>query len=499
MKIIILFISIFLLSLVIRLAYVRTYQPQILPDTYGYYLIGQRITSGQLPIFNPQRTPGYPLFLQVTYAMTGAQKSEINSVGFWRGAGITTFIQSALSALGVTLLTWLFYQLTKYSGIALERTNSHSREIPRQARDDNFIFIIILNLLLASNILTFSWDSLLVVESLSTSWLALSSIWLFITLIKPTKFKILTLIIFGWLGFLLKPVFLGLPIIWFFLHGLSFRVPMLIGARNLIHQWISLPAGRQVTLHIPKFEMTLSKSILIFILLPLFYILINWQTVNYPGINHVQDINLLGRVIKDKLGPKAGEKIAPELTKKLSEYQNGDNPKDPYTFLQSADPTLLTDDTRQADRNRLKPWVNTIILSNLPQYVWGVIKDLPTALYSYQMEKYELGIMNYGFISSFHKTLITILTPIILLLIFPAFNNWRKKISMETSIILILHLTIWYMLVATVAFGYGEYARLLTPIQPVVYFLGVWWVNSFLSSRAKPRQTRRSRGISQLV
>lgn len=444
-------VLIFLLSLTTRLIYVRSNPPSLLPDTYGYYLIGQRIVNGQMPAVNPQRTPGYPLFLQLTYKLAGLEKSEINSPGFWMGAQVSVFIQIVISSLGVLILSWLINRLTKSIGIT-----------------------IVLGLLLITNELAFVWDSVLVVESLATSWLIFSCVWCYLTLIKPTRWRIGILIIFGWLGFLLKPVFVGLPMLW--LAFLGIRAMSLTGAKN---------ERRGNLIGLTNNKVILDKLLFfcLLIILPFTYVIANYRNFNYPGINHVRDINLLGRVIKDRLDPTAGEKISPELTSQLSKYLKTNQLADPYLFLQIADPNLLVDDSRQADRNRLKPWVNAIISNNLPHYLVGVIRDLPLALVPLVPAQVPQGpalwkpIDIYGSLWGFHGLLTAIVTPVVLILTVVAIMNWRRSSGIQSAVILLLHLTIWYMLLVTVAFGYGEYARLLTPIQPLVYFLGVWWVN----------------------
>jgi hypothetical protein len=185
-------VSLLIIGLFLRIMYLKTI-PEVYTtlDTYEYYKVGNDILAEPTlaNIVNIYRTPLYPVFLSLAAKVTGNFGVPVYSQEF---LGALTLILVAQFILGLIAIIFL------YKTLMLLKLSS--------------LWAFLISLFLIFNINIFSWESSLLSEGLSASFLIILTYLTLRVIIKPSK-KILAFLLFGYiLGVLLRPAFVLLPL-----------------------------------------------------------------------------------------------------------------------------------------------------------------------------------------------------------------------------------------------------------------------------------------------
>lgn len=406
--------------------------PIVAPDTYGYYLIGQRIVHKTVPVFNDERTPVYPLFLSAVMFIRGSFNAPILSPDFYKGASAVTVVQALLGIIGYLLLFKLIYELTH------EKTLS-----------------LLLTIILSLNTLHFGWEHVLTAESMTFFWLSLLLYVCMVYLKKPTHSTLLILIFLFIVGFLLKPLFIGLPL---------FIVPILTWKRGMTKMF------------------AVSTAVLfLYGFIPMTYIKTNVQRKNYYGINHVSDVNLLGKILEYRI-PVSLTTTYSKLASAIGSYQQMTRNPDPYAFLSWYEPNLLTGDTEKRTLNELRSVTIQTIQSNLVPYGIYSIGQIPRILArspdSYAaVSRGEKGFAMWNVLQMLFRAAqyISFLMIVCFLHAMYIFIKSRRR---QSALMLLVCAVFFYqlMMVSLFAFTAEEYGRLMSPMMPFVYGIIVSWI-----------------------
>jgi len=422
-------LSIVFFAAIFRLAFFFQ-NPQIIIniDTFSYYKIAQLIAKDGFRYFmNTERTSLYPVVLNLATQVTGHYQAAVESPEFYLSMGLLLLFQSTLGLMSLIIL---------YKILVLIKVKT----IPAY----------LYTLFIAGNIMVFGWERLLLTESLSVFWLIMTTYLLILILKNPKNQYFLVLTILFLLGFLLKPFYLLFPIVVYFII--------------LLHH------------HRKKIVIACFLSLLLFYAFVAFYIQHNQTYFGNATVSRNGDINLLGKILQFRLPIEAASSEEYFYQKVKDYYVFGGDPM-PYRFLDNCDPDIY--DKAEMMRS-LRRFNRKVILANLPQYLSQSTKQLPSAL----LESSELlvfpdaktGFLNY-FISFLYQTYrkFQILTLAVFPFYFLSLLVWSKKNDFTDTVLALLGTIAVYQILISVFLSYGEFGRLIAPVQPILYFFCFWW------------------------
>jgi len=317
-------------AVVIRILF-SVNQPNALmgADSVGYYQLGTEMLQNPSPetVINEFRTPFYPLFLASISTLSGFNGPDIFSQLFEPVGKRISDIQSVLGIIGVILFISLLLRM------GFSNT-----------------YILILSLLTAGNILVFYWERSLMTEGLATTTLLMSLVLFAHALKIPTTKNYVYLWISYVINFLLRPAFILLPFV---------TIPFLFLA--------------------VKKQTEKTKIIIMFLvsfLIPLIYVAGNSVYHGYRGIQHVGDIDALGRILELNI-PVDGGTSYTFFYENVEDYRRRGGGFDAFRFIDYYDPSIYTNTARL---NELQAFTQKIILHNLPLYTTKALSTIPQAL-----------------------------------------------------------------------------------------------------------------------
>src|SRR3989338_10370996 len=137
---------IILASFIIRLPLFISGAAVTTPDSDGYYKLERKLTGGKILnlVFNDERTPLYLVFLHFGMSLTGNNNPDYQSREFYRGAYFITSLQTIFGILSILLI---------YITLMKLKVN------PQKA--------LFFSLFSSLNIMIFSWEKILLTESLT--------------------------------------------------------------------------------------------------------------------------------------------------------------------------------------------------------------------------------------------------------------------------------------------------------------------------------------------
>ena len=318
-KSLILALLVFSFSLLLRVLYTQAI-PGLIPhgDQEGYIQIGNLIHSSPSlsTIINPYRTPLYPLFLLFAHSI-------------FHTYTVIPYLQYLIASFSLTLF---FLSLVKQKIMPL--------------------LSLAIVLLISLSINVFGWEKSLMTEGLATSWLLL------LVSVSLPLFELITvrrLLLFFFLsvlGFLLRPMVLPIPII-----ILAFLL-----VQNVVERKTQ--------------SAKLWFTIVLYILIPVFYILGNTYFHGYKSIQQVGDVDVFARILQFQLPVDAG-KAYPFYVNIAKNYVYDSKDFRPFDILKSYDPDIYG---KQYMFNDLRSFNREVILSNPVQYALHALSDLPKAV-----------------------------------------------------------------------------------------------------------------------
>lgn len=403
---------------VLRYLYAQSVPPTIAPDTYGYNSVGFRILSGQEPVMSDERPPVYPLLLATTAKFFGRSDDRLDTKAFQQTAALITFFQAFFGLATIILI----YSLSASLGLPLG-------------------WGVLVSFLVGTNIMIFGWERQLLTESLATFLLTLVAYFGVKFSVKSASTVTWLLVITFTVAFLLKPVFLLLPMVYY---------PSVF--------WI-FPKARRLSF----------LSLLCFLAVVTAYVVSNVYYYHYPGINHVTDVNALGKILTFRLPIPAGLESNP-FTKPFVSYETRGGTPDPYLFLWSYDPTFLTRTNNIPELNQLREFTTFIVLSNFFSYLVTSIAEIPHALGA--TDPRLIPNSNAPFLPLWHGlfTVFAWLQKMFVLTLF------LMPLTLLNKKVFLVGLLTFSFLLSTVVGGYGEFYRILSPLQPLLITLTVWCV-----------------------
>lgn len=239
----------------IRVLYVVAI-PQVFlnTDSEGYIILGRRMYAQPTikNIINPYRTPLYPLFTQGLFVVSGQPAGKFYTPEFFQVASLITTIQSTLSIAAFVLL---FFALI-FIGIPLRLS---------------WIFI----LMTSCDYFVLLWERSILTEGLAIPWMIIVTAVALFMMRSRTLWRYVLLFLLFIIGFFLRPALLLVPIIisgilFFYRHTVRRGIAILI----LLGAYLLVPFG---------------------------YAKVNEYYHEYLGIQHVGDIDLLGKILEFQL------------------------------------------------------------------------------------------------------------------------------------------------------------------------------------------------------
>jgi hypothetical protein len=414
--------------------------PQIFfnTDSEGYVAIGRGIyTEPSLKtIINPYRTPLYPLFSQGLLILSGHGMDTLYSPEFFKGLVYITAVQSICT---VAAFIFLFFAL-------------NSLGVPLLV---NWILILISS----SDFFLFTWERTVLTEGLAVPWIiTLTALFIYTMRSKRIVWYVLLLVTFIF-GFLLRPALILIPCI---------IVGML---------WI----------HKRTVKMGIIALVLLFayMLVPFGYAKVNEQYHKYYGIQHVGDIDLLGKILDLQL-PVTGAKSYQFFYTAVSDArEKGIQFPNPFRFIEHYDPYIYAETNGvSAHLNELPLFNKTVILSTMPTYVMRVIVMIPRALIDIcnfvTLQRGMTPLASYLFyplqILAIGIQYIFFCIPV--LWIVSVYQMIRKPAAMRVVLVL-LGTLFMFQLAFSAGVVYidvdGQHGRLMSLVRPhAIVFIGLW-------------------------
>lgn len=441
----VLIVLIVVIAAIIRLLYYLHF-PGILvsEDTYSYFLAGQEILKTKIPV-SDFRTPVYPLFLQLFMYLSDAANAPILSPEFFAAMPYVLLVQSAM---GIASLVFL-YQTLRIAGL---KTAS------------SFLF----TLFITFNIIIFSFERLLLTESLAT-FLLILIFYLTVKLMRKSKgiyfWLLLVLLI---IQTMLRPIFIAFPAIPLFILCL-YRFK------------------RKVVIY-----SSLTLGIYLFIILA--YSRLNFALYGVSGITRATDITMLGKILDFNLSIESArdEKFFYEAVNK---YRMENREKNPFRFMEYYGliskeqlPVLL----------KLKDFDRKVLAVNWSQYVINSLFQIPGALLEVSEKvilnprKSDLSSLFHGlyYLYKYAQIAFFIIIPGFF---FTLFNYVRKRTFVNTLLIFLGGVSL-YQIFFAVFFGYAEFGRLILVAQPLLYLYSFYLFSRLFKFVMKLHCQRKSAG-----
>lgn len=441
------FCIVFAVAMLLRVLYIQHTTPYyFVLDSEGYYSLSQKLWTGNIlaNFISEHRTPAYPFILATIHGTTGIHTAQIESAHFDQDMHIIVLIQSLVGLLGLLIL---------YRTLRLLKI--HERPA------------ILYVLFIGANVLLFTYERGILTEVWARAFLIGTFLVLAKILLKPQLRHFLALTLLFCFGFLLKPVYIALPFV--------------------LLPWLAFHFRKQKR----ALRLTIVSGIF-YGLLPLGYIFLNTHIHGYPGVNHIGDINVLGRILQYNL-PLESAKNDEFFYTKITEYKDikGDISM-PYHFLNWADPAIYSNTERL---NELQSFTSTIVTHQLPAYLWNSFRDIPYALFDIPPHDVLLiSDIKDPSVRLFFHTLASVYGIIqrITILVFPlwcvsVFHFIRKPTVVHTMLVLLGSASI-YQVLGSILLGYSEFGRLVSIVQPLLYLFTFWGLFTFMNVSPKARE-----------
>ena len=431
------YLLIILIASLVRFFYWQ-YAPYVIvsEDTFSYYEVGQTMLK-EFFFVNNSRTPVYSLLLTVVVNGLGLPNTPVLSWLFFEKVLYMIPFQMIMGLLGLLIL---------YHTLRLLKLNP--------------ILSLMFILFIGTNIIIFSWERLLLTESLATFSLILLVYISVKIFYKPGFIFFFIFLFLSIFSVMLRPFNIGLPVI-----------PLIITI--LIHRKI------KVAVYIIIILLLYSGFIHI-------YSVKNQQRLGFYGISQVSDINLLGKILEYRLPLSAGieEKSIYDM---VSEYQMLRRDSNPFRFLEYYN---LIDEESIPKLLQLKKFGYSVISANLPEYLLKSTLLLPGALMDVS-EKIIILPPEMSTTSRIFNINLEISRSVqiifFLIFIFSGISviGFLKKPSIINSTLTLAAGISLYQIALAVFTSPGEYGRLIVPAQPVMYFYSFYWFNKIIDRGKK--------------
>jgi hypothetical protein len=425
-------LPILVITVILRNAYLDS-GPKIVveADTYSYYIVGQRmLQEGFWRYFvNDNRTPIYPLLLQLPQAASGIVGEKILSNSFYESMWQVVKLQYLAGIVGIVI----FYETLLYLKIKK-------------------IFAWVLTLFIGCNIFVFCWDKILMTESLAILFIIglLFFVSRLLVTLRGRYIWIVSLILA--FGFLLRPIYVALPFV-----ILPF-IPLYHRTKRSLRAAIAVLA--------------------LYLLVPSWYLVHNAAVHQYYGINRISDTNVLGKILYYNLPIEKAKEFTAFYNDITQSRKNQGDPM-PYRFLDHVPST-----TPYLEGNLLGQFNRKVIIGNSWEYLSkSTAQILPAMVDTGPFTMRSMGPRSsaneflYKLVDIYHA--FQYLTWIIL----PAFGltviMLVKKPSFKLAWLGLAGAISVYQIISSVFLSYdGEYGRLIMVAQPAMYFFTFYWLGS---------------------
>lgn len=427
------------IALSIRLLYIhQTTLTVYTPDSAGYYDSGKAtiLQPYFTTVFNPYRTPLYPLFIQTIYGISGVLLSNPDTQQFLSGARAVSAVQTLFGLLGLLI----FHALLK------------DFRVSDRWRIFGVLFVG-LDIMIFTNERVMLTETLTIVLLLITTWIGIR------TVNTPTSANFFLLFILSAVLFLLRPVYVLFPI------------PIACCAL-----WI----------HRTRHVLILSLlGITLFLLIPLSYRAVNLYTQNYNGINRTVDINILGRILFKNISIESATGMP--YYHEIVAYRKTSGPIDnPYIFLSTLDPNIYQNTKRM---NELQQFTFRIVTANFSGYFLSVVRDIPSALTAIQPPDVLLIPATAAIMNSFFRALVLfyqgvqyVFLSFLVLMPLQIIHTIRQP-TRQNGMLLALGTITAYQISMTLFFGFGEFGRLLSITHPQLFLFCFLWFEKLFHFR----------------
>jgi hypothetical protein len=397
------------------------------PDSSGYYSIGENIFTHPSfkTMIHPYRTTLYPFFINAVFYSIGLGGVAEGSPAFTRGLQAVVVIQMIFGAASFAI----FYQTIK-------------RWIPE-------ILHRLLGMFILLDVFAFGWERSILTEGIAVSLLLVITAALFHTIRTPTRRSFVVLFFLFTLGFFLRPAFLTIPIATIPILAWHFRKKPVVIVSSLI-------------------------TLIGFLIVPITYAQINGIESGYKGIQIVGDIDILGRILEERLPIEPARDYHYFYTT-VRDYETKNLTAHPFRFLEYYDPYIY----EKMDRfNELHGFNQTVIFHALPQFLTKAVINIPEVLLEVniftQVKPSKTNTLTtivwaiqqvYGDIQS-----LTLLVPFIWAV---EILVWLKKPTGAHTLTILLGTMVMSQILLTAAIVYkdygGQYQRIISVIRPQMF------------------------------
>lgn len=397
-------------------------------DSVTYYLTGKSMRATR--VFADQwRTPVYPMIIALPYILEGkAMPEEFPYLSYEFIA-----IRVAQSVAGIIALIILFYLLM---ALGVRETGAGWY-----------------CLFMACNRTLMVFEHQLLTESFSLFCLLCIVFWL-VKLMKTFSWRVffMTSILSIFVVFL-RPSYIALPLV----------VSGLVGWRY----W-----RRQIVIAVGAVSVVYASLLIA-------YMQTNATYYKYQGISRISDVNLLGKILTYKL-PIDTTPDTTGVKQIIGDYLSWNPDPNPWSVFRSY-PQLYT----IAYAKPLGDFVHAVVRNNIGTYFVRATREIPASLIdvsgeneiAYSTKRFEwlfswLNSMYYW--SQYINLIILVAAPYYIL------AALRKK-NAQTSGYMVLSIVALYHIAFAVYLGYADFARHLSVVQPLLYFLSF----SFIAGKVK--------------
>lgn len=418
----------------LRLKYFQVMGVVTSPDSLEYYELGNKIlTNPSLSnIVNMYRTPLYPIFISGIFKLTSHLGEAFGSQLFYEIVFIVTWLQSIFALISLVFLYEILLLL---------------KMPPKKA--------LLLGIFLTLNINTIMWERALLTESFSISLMIITTFVLLSLMKRPDKLKSSFLLLLLVLGFLLRPSFItipiaSLPIILYFLRGQGVKMQII-------------------------------SVFLLFVVIVAGYWGFNKKLHGYNGISYIASVDLIGRILQNNISVDGGSERQ-YFYKNILDYRvRGGEPK-PFLFLKTYDQNIFTNIPLM---NKLQTFVWKVFWDEPGAFLISSIKDYPKAFREIdQLNKLPPPITKslvfLNLLKDFYNFLrlpLLLVVPLYIFTIILFLKNPSNKIG---SLLILGSIIFSQIVLILLIVPYGEYDRLLSPVQPHLFIFTFISLQEFL-------------------
>lgn len=423
------YLLIIITGILVRFVYWR-YVPGVVvsEDTYSYYQVGQ-VMLGEFFFANQYRAPVYSILLAFMVNTLGEANAAIFSGPFMTSVFYVIYLQMVIGILGLVIL----YRTLKILKL-------------------NFLHSLYFVLFIGTNIVIFSWERLLLTESLAVFCLTLF-FYLTVKILDNARYIFFVLfLMLSVFTLMLRPFNIGLPVI-----------PLFIAV--LFHR------KRRVTVF------ALMVLVLYFCFIRI-YSTYNFKRWGYLGVSRAGDLNLLGKILEFRLPVSAGQSEQ-YIYNLVVNYQSRERDPHPFRFLEYYNLLAVSDIPKLLP---LKNFNRKVIMANFPTYLLKSAAHLPGAITEVS-EKLIILPVNQSFASLvFNLNLMASrrlqLLFYLIFIFFPAslFQFLKARTILNSALVLAAGMSL-YQIIFSVFIAHGEYGRLIIPAQPIMYFFCFYYLN----------------------